>query len=441
MLTPQAQKKRQKYLGQYAEPIVGEIANVRDALAHYSLENALVIPAYKETDCFINRLASSPLAKQNACFFVVINQPDSDSDSTPQQLLFRQAVSMGEEVASTEQCTFIALSNSNSLLVVVDCFTQPLPKEQGVGLARKIGCDLVIAMAEQGTVNATFIGSTDADAYLPNNYFDVMTNLDSATTSGVCYGFHHCFQEKTLTDTQLRTQKATQAYEQAMAYYVAGLTYARSPYAFFTIGSILAISTIGYVDVRGFVKKSAGEDFYTLNKLAKLGKIAQANEATIYLTPRLSDRVPFGTGPAVKDIIALEQANEAYCYYHPQCFVELKHSLEVIHTLTHDTILEKVLDAKKDRGKISDIVANEINVLSTYSKKALEDIGFIHFLIKQLAQNANNQKQLTAQIANWFDAFKTLKYIHSIKQEYNDIPLVDAISNAPFNLRQVGLTD
>ena len=48
------------------------------------------------------------------------------------------------------------------------------------------------------------------------------------------------------------------------------MKYARSPYAFHTIGSTMAVSANHYAKVRGFPKREAGEDFYLLNKLAKV---------------------------------------------------------------------------------------------------------------------------------------------------------------------------
>ena len=64
---------------------------------------------------------------------------------------------------------------------------------------------------------------------------------------------------------------ATALYELRLHHYVLGLEYAGSPYAYHTLGSCLAVKADAYAQVRGFPKRAGAEDFYLLNKLAKLG--------------------------------------------------------------------------------------------------------------------------------------------------------------------------
>jgi len=47
-----------------------------------------------------------------------------------------------------------------------------------------------------------------------------------------------------------------------------------------------------YIAVRGMNRREAGEDFYFLNKLAKLGDIGQIHATTVYPSARPSRRVP-----------------------------------------------------------------------------------------------------------------------------------------------------
>ena len=102
------------------------------------------------------------------------------------------------------------------------------------------------------------------------------------------------------------------------------MKYARSPYAFHTIGSTMAVNAFHYAKVRGFPRRQAGEDFYLLNKLAKVGAIRQLSEETecesIDIAARLSDRVPFGTGAATGKIMELEDPAREYLFYHPAVF-------------------------------------------------------------------------------------------------------------------------
>ena len=62
----------------------------------------------------------------------------------------------------------------------------------------------------------------------------------------------------------------------SLRYYVAGMKYARSHLTHFhTIGSTMAVRASYYAKVRGFPKREAGEDFYLLNKLAKVGTVLE----------------------------------------------------------------------------------------------------------------------------------------------------------------------
>ena len=82
----------------------------------------------------------------------------------------------------------------------------------------------------------------------------------------------------------------------------------------------------GYVAVRGMNRRRAGEDFYFLDKLAKIDKMGRINTTTLHPSPRPSRRVPFGTG---KRIISFAEGKENdYSLYNPRSFMVLKEWLE-----------------------------------------------------------------------------------------------------------------
>ena len=54
----------------------------------------------------------------------------------------------------------------------------------------------------------------------------------------------------------------------------------------------------------GMNKRQAGEDFYFLHKIIPLGHFGEINTTRVIPSPRPSDRVPFGTGRAVRDYLA-----------------------------------------------------------------------------------------------------------------------------------------
>jgi hypothetical protein len=394
-----------KYLENYAEQEI-------DLLTSFPKEvrclRTVVIPAYKEKIDFIDRFCRSVLVQENVLMIVVINQPESKDDIDKQQGLFEAAKSKGNLYWLQGNLALLQLADCNSWLLLVDRFTQKIPDEQGVGLARKIGCDIALALFNAQQIKHDFIYSTDCDATLPDNYFSAEAIIhDKATkakksqtkTVALCFNFHHQSDCQQVCD-------ANQQYEQALRYYVSGLSYANSPYAFFTIGSILAFRANSYAMVRGFPKRSAGEDFYLLNKLAKLGNIDFIEETYIHIEARSSDRVPFGTGPAVIKIMELNDNNQAYCYYHPETFQYLKVCL-----FAFSTLWEKRFE-----------FTHWLSQQPVNNQKALLSIGFNHFVDKN---NKSNEQQFNKQLQVWFDAFKTLKFIHALRDEgLANIPLV-----------------
>ncbi|WP_085299767.1 glycosyltransferase family protein [Cognaticolwellia mytili] len=420
-IAAQLEKTCSKYLAHYAEQ---EVASLVSFPKQFDYQHVLVIPAFQESVQFIERFIASSLAEQQCLLIVVVNQPDSDFGQQHSQVqvdLERDILALGLMLWQQDNLRLVSLVNSsinpqsNSAVLLVNRYTQPIPAEQGVGLARKIGADLAADLFLRGRIVSPWIHSSDADAHLPDNYFSAHSTENIAVTHLVeakiavatcCNFYHHSEQPK--------IHQANKLYETALRYYVAGLHFAQSPYAYFTIGSILSFDIYAYCQVRGFPKRSAGEDFYLLNKLAKLGTVLYIPEVTIKLDARPSERVPFGTGPAVKSIITLTEQARDYTYYNPKVFIELKTCL-----LAFDSLWQY-----RDEPQIW------LKFLPTITQQALENIGVLSFITKQ--QKAS-KAQFDKQLIVWFDSFKTLKFIHALRElGLNNIPLEQALAKAPF---------
>jgi hypothetical protein len=418
-----------QYFSRYAESEVAVLAQYESGLPNeFTVDHVVVIPAYQETNAFIERFLASPLSKSPVLMVLVINEPITEliaesvtislrednsvanyNEINQQKALYQYALSCGDNCWKNNNLTLVKVTQSQTWLLVVDRFTHAIDKDQGVGLARKIGTDLSAYLISVNRIRQTWICSSDADAYLPDDYFNALHTRDKNTVV-CCFNFKHSSEDKSI-------HQANFLYESALRYYVAGLHYAHSPYAFFTIGSTLAFKAEVYVQARGFPKRSAGEDFYLINKLAKLGDVEFIEEVTVTLEARTSQRVPFGTGPAVQKILDLQASHLDYCYYHPQVFTLLKAVLSAFANLWHH------------RG---DLIA-WLEPLSEPIITALNHIGFAAFVEKQIN---NSEKQFNKQLVVWFDAFKTLKFIHNIRENhYQDIPLAQALLTAPFRIK------
>lgn len=407
-------KAVQQYLQHYSEPEARQLTSFPAALA---FSHVLVIPAYRESAQFIERLRHAKLAHENVLFIVVINQPDTDYSEQNQQLW--QALHKGTETHwQQDNLTLLGWPSVNSTLLLVDRFQagRRIPDKQGVGLARKIGADIAAALIKQNHILTPWIHSSDADAHLPNDYFSVAAlqnrQIESAKENygAIVYPFEHLCDDSA-------TGIATQLYEQALNYYVEGLRWAGSPYAFHTIGSILAFNVDHYCQARGFPRRAGGEDFYLLNKIAKLAPVYLPESSPVKIEARLSDRVPFGTGPAVQTIVTglgnSTPVEQVYCYYHPMVFTELKHWLVVLNGLWQE---QSLLAREQLYASLSQPIQTALDALN------------IESLLTHIQRQIKTEAQFNTHIHSWFDAFRTLKFIHALQKHYYPaLPLQEAI--------------
>ena len=276
-----------------------------------------------------------------------------------------------------------------------------------MGHARKTGADLAACLVYQQRVRSPWIHCSDADVRLPQRYFTCTRTLEdnaAQATAALVYPFRHTNNPGS-ADPEI--MQATWLYEYSLRYYVAGLSYAGSPYAFHTIGSTLAVNADHYARVRGFPRRQAGEDFYLLNKLAKVGFVRQLSAdkdcEPIEIAARLSDRVPFGTGAAVGKIVKLEDPAGDFLLYHPFVFELLREWLASLPAFWKSRTCD--LDA----------------VLTTQGlrplREALEAAGVARALQHALRQSSTCA-QFQRQMHTWFDAFRTLKLIHYLRDHY-----------------------
>lgn len=278
-------------------------------------------------------------------------------------------------------------------------------KNGGVGLARKIGMDLALTKFDYSSKNKRILICTDADCVVHSNYLSEISkefnekNLEAAVVNFA----HDIFGDDEET-------KAIICYEIFLRYYVLGLSFAKSDYAFHTIGSTMLCTPEAYVKVEGMNKRKAAEDFYFLEKLAKIYQIDEIKSTFVHPSKRGSWRVPFGTGRSV-DRFLLNERDE-YQLYDPISFVVLKNWLEVFydHSLTEQNSLIKI--AKNIHPALFDFLSQQ---------------DFENF-VKKVLLNNKSQAEVEKQKHYWFDAFKTLKLIHYLRDEtYPNINMFDAI--------------
>lgn len=395
-----------KYLTMYAEP---EAQHITHYQFNTTYKNILVIPAYDEDINFIERLNHHKDAKETL-LVLVINQPDTVLNNIKNNKI----ITLLKE-RSCQINEYIFISNyKNITILTIDRTTQKkrIPKDQGVGLARKIGCDVAVTLIASNIIRNNWIYSTDADAHLPENYFTQPTAKETKSSSAMVFDFSH------IPNNNLIGQ-ATKIYEQCIKYYTDELSNAGSLYGFPTLGSCLAVDIQKYCNVRGFPKKPAGEDFYLLNKLAKTGSIIRRMDICIHIDARNSARVPFGTGPAAQKIVDLLRQDKEPFYYNPKIFKELASWIKIFTQEIHQLPAQTFLNEKDFEASLTAIVSHNTEA----TQQALTDINFKKFMTHCQKQN-KSAKQTMQHFHQWFDAFKTLKYLHALeKNTYSAIAI------------------
>lgn len=278
-------------------------------------------------------------------------------------------------------------------------------KNAGVGLARKIGMDLALTKFDYLSLNKNIMICTDADCTVDSNFLiEITDDFNRNNYEAAAVNFAH-----NISGNDSET-KAIICYEIFLRYYVIGLSFAKSEYSFHTIGSTMICTPEAYVKVEGMNKYKAAEDFYFLEKLAKIYPIGEIKTTFVHPSKRASWRVPFGTGRSIERYLS-NKRNE-YQLYDPKSFVILKNWLEIYFD-------QSLLD-QQSLIKISRNIHPALHLF-------LNEQGFEKFIHRVLLNN-KNASEIDKQKHYWFDAFRTLKLIHYLRDIiYPNINMFDAI--------------
>ena len=397
------------YLNQYAEPETQQLKGLVDQYQH-----CICIPAYNEPPLFIDRLIQFINKQTNTLAIIVLNRPDNIQENNHSDN-HRCKQSLEQQLSLNWQHHNLQLhkASNNSAILLVDRFDTgaAIAAKQGVGMARKIAADIALQLINQRHIIEAWIYSTDADVLLPDNYFDrSQSSANKAQTVSKNIAAYILAYQHIATDNQA-IDNATQLYERRLNAYVDGLHLANSAYAFQTLGSTLCVHAKHYAMVRGFPKRAAGEDFYLLNKLRKTGAIVALKTPVINIETRISHRTPFGTGTSVDSILAHDDPEQAAIFYHPQLFILLRQTLTWLKQLSNNEYIKhKNLDWQQTIKNSSEWPIEEQEAIINALKAIDFNSGWTHSL-----NNSRDVDQFKRQIEAWFDGFKTLKYLHALR--------------------------
>jgi glycosyltransferase involved in cell wall biosynthesis len=404
--------RAEKYLQDYgvstARPIV--------ASSFEGITQAVVIPILAERSSLFQTLASlarNPAGDlQHTLVICVVNNhrphmaAEAQIRDNQETLAVLKDVVFGSPVSSSplddirEDLRLIARSELRAAYIDASSSGNEIPdRDGGVGTARKIGMDAALEIIDTGANGSGVICCLDADTLVEENYLSaVRAHFEATGNPAAVVSYAH----QRPVDPGLNA--AICCYEIFLRSYVIGLSYALSPYAFHAIGSTIACTAEGYVRVRGMNRRTAAEDFYFLNKLAKIGEICTITNTTVFPSARISERVPFGTGRRM--LRFMTGGTDEYRIYDPRIFIILRKWFRAI-AADPDRNCEAIL---AEAGHIH-VRLEEYLRMSHFT----EDWQFIR-------KNCHTPQQLRRQFHTWFDGLKTLKLVHHFSR--HAFPLV-----------------
>jgi len=264
-------------------------------------------------------------------------------------------------------------------------------KWAGAGLARKQGMDEAVRRFNKIGKNDGIIVSLDADTLVEPNYLQEIEShfKEHPKNVGATIRFKH--QKEKLEAKQL---DGIELYEIYLDYYKKALEFAGYPHALFTVGSAFAVKAEAYVKRGGMNRRQAGEDFYFLQNLVYLGTVGEITTTCVHPSARLSDRVPFGTGPILAKWMSGEEDLELT--YNFQSFLELKIFFD-------------------QRGIFYRMTNSEYNLAIRNLPESIQ--SFLHTdnfwcELEDLNKNCATKKAYESRFFQKFNAFRILKYLN-----------------------------
>jgi len=297
------------------------------------------------------------------------------------------------------QAKDFAIKNNSSDFFLTPILIENLPGHQtGAGLPRKLGMEEAICRFN-GNKSGVIV-SLDADCTVAPNYLtEIDRNFKEYRLNSATIEFHHPVE---YLDVSNPLRIAATNYEEYLRYYRSALEFCGYPYPYFTIGSAFAVTAETYLKAGGMGKQQSGEDFYFLQKVFPLGKTRFIDTTCIYPAARISDRVPFGTGPALQKMLAENQLSK------------LSYQLEAFKTLK--SFFSRIdLFFKKPKEEIE----NSIQDLPEYLRLFLKGDGFLS-KIEEINRYTASLPNFRKRFFSYFNAFKILKYLNFAHPSYLD---------------------
>ena len=382
------------------------IKHTIEPVPHKEFSQIVVIPVLDELEYITETLNSiadnSKESLEDTAIIVVVNNSTSASiEQVENNLELLRMFREGDVACSSKLNLFWidAASTGNEI-----------QGDGGVGTARKIGMDGMLPYLNDDAL----IFSLDADTIVSNNYIAAARkwfNSNKEISTAVIH-FEHRFDND-------HTKQAIIDYELFMRQFTIGLRYVDSWYDYYSIGSAIVIRSTDYVKAGGMRIKNGGEDFYFMQAARKIGLVGEIHDTTVYPSARVSDRVDFGTGPKMQQIV---DGDEIFGY-NPAVFSAIKSVFDVLNGLECETFeqLTEIMEKKLD----------------TVVWSFFESSNFGNVWRKVYKNTPKKNEKIVGAFHIWFDALRTLRFVHHIEEfapdKYGRIPISEAFKKMSDN--------
>ncbi|MDD3741231.1 MAG: hypothetical protein PHH30_08315, partial [Bacteroidales bacterium] len=344
----------------------------------------VVIPCFDDDFIFqtLDSLDSAQSPKCKTEILIIINSGENSSQQSIEnnRLIYNKLKKQKEE------------SFYSNFDIYIHNIENTPKKIAGVGNARKTGMDEAVRRFNSINNADGIIVSLDADCLVDKNYFvEIEDYYKNNSKSGACtIQFQHDFNSENYSNEII---SACRLYEIYLRYFRLALKYSGYPYPIHTIGSCFCVKAKSYIKAGGMSQRQGGEDFYFLHKLTQMTQLGTINKALVFPSPRISDRVPFGTGPAVSKIIS----DKSYKVYNFELFNILK---EFFNSYDELYSISQIADLT-----IPDEVTKYIGIDNLFS------------VVNECKKNTNSIQSFKKRLQSKFDAFFIIKFLNSFDEQ------------------------
>lgn len=368
----------------------------------------IVIPCFNETLLLntLNSLWDCDRPNVRTTVIIVVNSSVSSDEAIKHQ-----------NKITVEETKIWIKSHPDSLISFHIIYVPDLPEKfAGVGLARKTGMDAAVNVFNKHNNPDGIIVSLDADCTVDRNYLSSIVsafNKDRKTECATLF-----FEHQLTESADAKMSEGINKYELHLRYYTGYLRFIGYPYSYFTIGSGFAIRANRYIKQGGMNRKLAGEDFYFLHKIFPSAKTTEINETTVYPLSRISTRVPFGTGAAMKKFL---ENDEDILTYNPLSFEELKKFISIVPSM-YQTDEKKIIYLIQN---LHPVIFQFLLSLDVFEK------------ITEIKKNSASKEAFVKRFYASFNAFFVVKYLNYSAGFFKKISVIEATKNLT---EQLGLS-